>query len=173
MWVRVGFYLLLNILKKEFGWKILDCTETMVSFVLHISLDLSWKKSKRTYVKFLKIESLNITIETNFDITEYLDVTFTLKTGKYYLYRNKIIVYYNIVIHKQSKHLPSIVKRIPSIISKQLSDISSDKEYSDKAAPIYNDALKNSDFSPTVHTRRHTGRNSIWFNLPFSSNVKM
>ena len=50
----VGLYLL-NILKSEFGGKNLDYAETMVSAVLKISLDLSWKKSKRTYVKFLKI----------------------------------------------------------------------------------------------------------------------
>ena len=36
-----------------------------------------------------------------------------------------------------------------------MSDISSDKEYSDKAAPIYNETIKNCDFSQTIHTRRH------------------
>ena len=39
----VGFYLL-NVLKTEFVGKNIDCTETMVSAVLKISLDLSWKK---------------------------------------------------------------------------------------------------------------------------------
>ena len=58
-----------------------------------------------------------------------------------------------------------------------LSDISSDKEHFDKAALIYSEALKNSGFNetlkflPTIPTRFHRGRN-IWFNLPFSSNVK-
>ena len=52
------------------------------------------EKTKKNICKIFKDESLNIPIETNFDITEYLDVTFTLKTGKYYLYRNKIIIYY-------------------------------------------------------------------------------
>ena len=57
-------------------------------------------------------------------------------------------------------------------------DISSDKEHFDKAAPIYNEVLKNSGFnetlkfSATVPTRQHRGRNIIWFNPPFSSNVK-
>ena len=64
------------------------------------------------------------------------------------------------------------------MISKRLSDISSDKEHFDKAAPIYDEALKSSDFnetlkfSPTIPTRCHRGRNIIWFNSPFSSNVK-
>ena len=36
------------------------------------------------------------------------------------------------------------------MISKLLSDISSDKEHFDKAAPIYNDALKNSGFNEAL-----------------------
>ena len=63
------------------------------------------------------------------------------------------------------------------MISKRLSDISSDKVHFEKAAPIYNEVLKNSGlnetlkFLSTIHTRRHRGRN-IWFNTPLSSNVK-
>ena len=70
------------------------------------------------------------------------------------------------------------IKRIPSMISKWLSDISRDKKHFDKAAPIYNEALKNSGFNetlkflPTIPTRRHRRRSIIWFNPPFSSNVK-
>ena len=64
------------------------------------------------------------------------------------------------------------------MIREWLSDISSYKVHFDKAAPIYSEALKNSGFneilksSPTIPTRRHRGRNNIWFNPPFSSNVK-
>ena len=59
-----------------------------------------------------------------------------------------------------------------------MSDVSNDKEHFDKAAPIYKEALKNSPFNetlnflPSIPTRRHGGRNIIWFNPPFSSNVK-
>ena len=42
---------------------------------------------------------------------------------------------------------PSITKQFPAIISKRLSYISCDKECFDKAAPGYNNALKNSDFN--------------------------
>ena len=65
------------------------------------------------------------------------------------------------------------------MIRKRLSDISSDKEHCDNAAPISNETLKNSGFnetlkfSPPIPTRRHRGRNIIWFNTPFSSNVKI
>ena len=101
---------------------------------------------------------------------------FNLKTGKYYPYRkqNNILQY----IHKQSNNPSLIIKQIPSMISKRLSDISSDKEHFDKATPIYNEALENRGFNetlkvlPTIPSRRHRGRNIIWFNPPFSSNVK-
>ena len=63
------------------------------------------------------------------------------------------------------------------MISKRLCDIFNDKEHFDKAATIYNEALKNSGFnetlkfSPTIPTTRHRGKNIISFNPPFSSNV--
>ena len=109
-------------------------------------------------------------------IAEYIDVTFNLNTGKYYPYRkqNKSLKY----IQKQSNHLSSIIKPISSIISKRLCDISSDKEHFDKAPPIYNEALRNSGYNETskfasaIPTRRHRGRNIIWFNSPFNSNVE-
>ena len=63
------------------------------------------------------------------------------------------------------------------MICKQLPDISSDKKHFDKDAPVNNEVLKNSGFnetkfSPTIHPRRHKGRNIIWFKPPFSSDVK-
>ena len=61
------------------------------------------------------------------------------------------------------------------MISKELSDISSDKEHLDKTAPILNEALKNCGFNETLNvspTRRHAKRNIIWFNPPFRNNVK-
>ena len=108
-------------------------------------------------------------------ILKYLDVTFNLKTGKYYPYRKQSNSLQH--IDKQSNHLPSIIKWIPSIISKRLSDITSDKEHFDKAAPIYTEVLKNSGFnetksSPTILTRRHRGWNIIWFNPPMITNFK-
>ena len=67
---------------------------------------------------------MNITNETNLYITEYLRLTFNVKTGKYYLYRkqNNNLLF----IHKQSNHAPSIIKRIPAMSSKGLPDIFND-----------------------------------------------
>ena len=91
-------------------------------------------------------------------ITEYLNVTFNLKTGKYYPYRkqNNSLQY----IHKQSNHPLSLIKPIPSIIRKRLSDISSDKERFDKAAPIYKKKKKNSGFNETLKFYQQSLRRS-------------
>ena len=58
------------------------------------------EKNKKKIRKIFKDNGLNITTETNLHITEYLDVTFNLKTGKYYPYmkQNNSLNY----IHKQS-----------------------------------------------------------------------
>ena len=117
-----------------------------------------------------------ITAECNLAITDFLDVTFDLKSGTYYPYRkqNNEILY----IHKQSNHPPSIIKQIPSMISKRISDISCDSDHFNKAAPDYNTALKKSGFnesikySPSQLKQRNRKRQIIWFNPPYSVNVK-
>ena len=82
------------------------------------------------------------------------------------------------IIHKQSNHPPSITKQIPAMVIKRISNISCDKECFDKAAPDYNNALKNSSFNenikftPRLPNRRKLSRNILWFNPPFNSNVK-
>ena len=90
--------------------------------------------------KIFKENGLNITVEFNLAITEFLDTTFDLKSGTYYPYRkqNNEILY----IHNLSNHPPSIIKQIPSMISKRVSDISCDTDHFNKAAPDNNTALK-------------------------------
>ena len=112
-------------------------------------------------------------------ITDYwlLDVTFDLRTRKCCRYKkvNNELSY----IHKQLNHPPSITKLILVMISKRISNISYDKECVDKAAPHYDNALKNSGFNENIKfTRRYPqrkkcSRNVLWFNPPFSSNVKI
>ena len=64
-----------------------------------------------------------------------MDVTFDLESGTYYPSRKK-----NNEI--QLNHPPSIIKQIPSMISKRVSDISCDSDHFNKAAPNCNTALK-------------------------------
>ena len=126
--------------------------------------------------KIFKKHGVNITVGCNLRITYFLDVTFDLRTGKYYPYRkvsNELLY-----IHKQLNHPPSTIKQISAMISKSISNLSCDKECFDKAALDYNNALKNSGFNENIKftpwppQRRKRCRNILWFNRPFSSNVK-
>ena len=174
--MRVSWLVFANYLKSEIGGKNIGLYRDGGLSCFENKSGPQLEKIKKKICKTFKDNGLNITIETNLHSTKYLDVTFNLKTGKYYPYRkqNKSLQY----IHKQSNHPLSIIKRITSIISKRLSDISSEKEHFEKAATIYYEVLRNSGFnetlkfSPIIPTRRQRGRNIIWFNLLFSSNVK-
>ena len=88
-----------------------------------------------------------------------------------------------VYINTQSNHPPNIIKRIPSMISERISKISSNKEVFDRAAPFYNNALYTSGYKSnisyqepqtnrTTNTARSRPRNIIWFNPPYSMNVK-
>ena len=85
-------------------------------------------------------------VECNLAISDFLDVTFDLKSGTYYHYTKQN----NKILHKQSNHPPSIIKQIPSMISKQVSGISCDSDHFNKAAPNYNTALKKSGFNENI-----------------------
>ena len=135
----VGLYLL-NLLTNEFGKSNIGLyRDDGLSFFQNISGPDS-EKMKKKMCKIFKENGLNITVECNLAITNFLDVTFDLKSGTYYSYRkqNNEIFY----IHKQSNHPPSIIKQTPSMISKRVSGISCDSDHFNKAAPDYNTALK-------------------------------
>ena len=123
---------------------------------------------------------LKITTQTKLKTVDFLDVTLNLATGKHYPYRkpNDRPMY----VHSNSNHPPSIIKNLPSAISRRLTDISSNNDIFDQAAPLYNDALRNSGHTEPVEylenrktsqrrKRKNRRRNIIWFNPPFSRNV--
>ena len=106
------------------------------------------EKVKKKLYKIFKQSGLSITAECNLQIADFLDVTFDLRTDKYYPYRkdNNQLLY----INKQSNHPPTIIKQISSMVSRRISDLSCNKEYFDKAAPAYNNALKFSSFNENI-----------------------
>jgi len=135
------------------------------------------ERTKKDICKFFKTHGLNITIESNLVATEFLDIMLDLKNKKYYPYRkpNSEPQY----IHVQSNHPPNIIKQIPAMISKRLSNNSCNQSEFEKAAPAYNKALADSGygekltFATQTNTKKRTRtRNKIWFNPPFSINVK-
>ena len=135
----VGLYLL-NLLTNEFGKHNMGLyRDDSLSCFQNISGPDS-EKIKKKMCKIFKENGLNITVECNLAITDFLDVTFDVKSGTYYPFRkqNNEIMY----IHKKSNHPPSTIKQIPSMISKRVSDISCESDHFNKAAPDYNTALK-------------------------------
>ena len=135
------------------------------------------ERTKKTICELFRSHGLDITIESNLVATEFLDVMLDLKRDKYYPFRkpNSNPRY----IHVQSNHPPNIIKQIPAMISKRISNNSSDKTEFDRAAPEYNKALTDSGYKEKLtfndksgNKKRNRKRNRIWFNPPFSLNVK-
>ena len=171
----VGLYML-DILTKEF---VQDKIGLYRDDGLGCFQNLSGPESEKVKEKLCKIfkeRGLSITVECNLQVRDFLDVTFDLRSDKYYPCRKDNNQ--PLSINKQSNHPQTITKQIPLMVSRRISDISCNKEYFDKAAPAYNNALKLSGFNETIEftstppPRRKPNRKMIWFNPPYSVNVK-
>ena len=135
------------------------------------------EKIKKEITLIFKNENLNIEIECNKAIVNYLDIELNLSKNSYQPYHKpeNEIQY----IHKHSNHPPSIIKQLPLTVQTRLSNNSSSQEIFDKAAPVYQEALRKSGYEETLKfTPRNTKsedksrkRNIIWFNPPYNQNV--
>ena len=103
---------------------------------------------RKDITKCISKHGLCITIQANLKTVNFLDLTFDLDSGKSYPYHkpNDKPLY----INRLSNHPPPIQKQLPAAISRRLADISNDAEVFRDAAPLYNNALKDSDFSDEV-----------------------
>ena len=97
------------------------------------------EKIKKTFQKMFKNKALDIIINCNMKIVNYLDVTLNLNDGSYRPYKkpNDETNY----IHVNSDHPPSILKQLPVSIEKRLSSLSSSKEIFEEAVPYYEQYL--------------------------------
>ena len=141
------------------------------------------EKVKKAIYKLFKELGLSITCETNLIVTNFLDVTFNLHSGKYYPYRkpNDKPCY----IHKESNHPPHVAKNIQTAVNKRLCEISCDKESFDSFKNDYEKALKESGHSnkltyvppqrtteDTKDKKKQRKRNVIWFTPPYCASLK-
>ena len=133
------------------------------------------KKICQTYRK----HGLEITVEANKKIVQFLDVELNLENGSYkpFIKPNDVPLYVN----QESNHPPTVTKHIPEAINRRLSNLSSDEKMFKSVAPIYQEALKNSgynyelNFNPQTSStanKRSRKRNILWFNPPYSLSVK-
>ena len=112
-------------------------------------------------------------------IVNYLDVSLNLKNSNYRLYHkpdNEILY-----IHKDSNHPPSILKQIPTSTEKIISTfhlakpyLMNQKKYTKKLEKSgYRQTLKYHPPNENVsNNKRIRKRSVIWFNPPFSVNIK-
>ena len=87
-----------------------------------------------------KDKHLNITIQCNLKIVNYLDVTFNLPNATYrpFCKPNNEITY----IHKEPNNPSSILRQIPLSIEFRLSKHSSNEKICKESTQIYQEALK-------------------------------
>ena len=136
------------------------------------------ERIKKDFQKVFRRNGLGITIKCNKKIVDYLDVTFNLNDGTYRPYKkpNDEATY----VHKESNHPPNVIKKLPSMIEKRISDLSATKEIFDNAKGYYEEALQKSGYDATLQfttrepqgRRKNRQRNIIWYNPPFSKDVK-
>ena len=83
--------------------------------------------------KIFKRNCLQITIEANKKVVDFLDITFDLRTAIYKPYKkpNSNFTY----IHKQSNHPPSVIKNLPKSINEHLSTNSKNAQIFNEACP--------------------------------------
>ena len=104
------------------------------------------EKIKKTFQRIFKNKGLDIIINCNMKIVNYLDVTLNLNDGSYRPYKkpNEETNY----IHVNSDHPPSILKQLPKSIEKRLSSLSSSKEIFEELRHTMNSS------SQTVDTKK-------------------
>ena len=121
--------------------------------------------------------NLKITFEANLRIVNFLDVTLSLDDGSYRPYRKDDTV--PLYIHKDSNHPPHIKKEMVNMVGRRISDLSSSEEIFKQAAPIYNQALRNSGFNEEIKFSKRTRENKratrsrriIFFHPPWSDQI--
>ena len=123
-------------------------------------------------------------LDINNHTVNFLDITLNLQEEKFSPYRkpNNDPLY----IDRRSNHPPSVIKELPNLIGKRISSLSSDESCFKSAKPIYENALNGSNYNVNLHypnssvsdnsnsqsRKRNRKRNIIWFNPPYSKNVK-
>lgn len=135
------------------------------------------RMKKRVQEQFNKL-NFKVTLETNLDQTEFLDLWLDIKSKTFKPFRkNDEKPRY---IHKDSNHPPTIKKDIPSGIQNRLRMLSSTKEIFDSEAKVYEECLRQSGYTEKLEyknleikpERKKRSRKIIWFNPPFNSNIQ-
>ena len=106
------------------------------------------ERLRKDRISLFKDEGLSITIDTNLFETDFLDITFNSKTGKYFPFKkpNNTPLY----IHSKSNHPSSIIKQLSSMTNERISSLSCDEIEFNKAKITYEMTLQNSGYQATL-----------------------
>ena len=90
---------------------------------------------KKQICEVFRKHGLDITVEANKKIVQFLDVELNLEedTFKPYIKPNDVPLY----VHKNSNHTPSITKNIPEAINKRLTALSSNEKKRSETFPKF------------------------------------
>ena len=133
-------------------------------------------------MNIFKDNGLEIVIQCNLKVTNFLDVTLNLTDGTYKPYRKPDDE--TNYVHVESDHPPTILKQLPIAVEKRISDLSANEEIFNNAKNYYQEALKKSGYNyqikynptttpnPGAENRRKRGRKILWFNPPYSRSVE-
>ena len=132
-------------------------------------------KIKKNIQKLFKKNQLDIFIQCNMKMVNYLDVTLNLENSAYRPYQNENNQIENINI--ESNHPSSIINQLPLSVESRLSS-----EIFNNSVTPYKDALDKSGYKynfkyqaniiDAANNNKQRKRNIIWFNSPYSKNVK-
>ena len=134
------------------------------------------EKLRKDIIKLFQKNKLKITISMNMEQVNFLDVTMCISSGRFWPFRkpNDTPLY----VHRKSNHPPTIMKQLPSMISRRISDLSCDEQEFAEHKSAYDEALKNSGFSEktafqkkVTPRKRQRTRDVLWFNPPYSASV--
>ena len=177
----VGLFLL-NILTERFGKDSVGLYRDDGLLILKGTGGRQADKARKDLHRIFNELEQKVTAEINNHLVNFLDVTFNLKEENYHPYRKP-----NnnpLCIDSRSNHPPNIIKQLPKSINSRLSTLSSDEKSFKTSAPLYEQALLHSNYntkliysaekpeSSTEKTNQKRRRNVIWFNPPYSKNVR-
>lgn len=121
--------------------------------IVHKTNAANLDRLRKDIISLFKDEGLSIAIDTNLTETDFLDVFFDLNTGKYFPFNkaNNTTLH----IHSKSNQPPSMIKPLPSMTNKRVSNLYCDETEFNEVKVTYKTTLKNSGTKDYWNSRNH------------------
>ena len=134
------------------------------------------ERLRKNVIKLFNKHGLKITTEVNIKITDFLDVVFDLESGSYKPFRKDASP--PSYVNHNSNHPKNIIKELPKMVEKRISDLSINEEVFNNEVGLYNQALLDAGYKEKLkfvkgnsNRKRSRNRKVIWFNPPWNNEV--